>query len=148
LTPLKNIKRSERMVTTEKSPKDRRRLGPYSRKLRRGAVGDCVDGRSAEGRFIRDLERQLIDHVGGAPSVTQRLLIDRVIKIRLQLDALDEKVGTPTWTPHDSRTYGGLLNAYRLTTRELGLKPAAAPPSGPTLADLRREAQQRAGAPA
>ena len=116
------------------SPRARQPIGPYSRKLRRGAIGASVDGRSAEGRFIRDLERQLVEHVGGEPSITQRLLIDRIIKIRLQLDGLDEKLASGNWTPHDSRTYGGLLNAYRLTARELGLKPAAAKP--PSLAEF------------
>jgi hypothetical protein len=113
-------------MNTTFSPRDHRTVGPYSRKLRRGAIGASVDGRSAEGRFIRDLENQLVEHVGGAPSITQRLLIERIIKIRLQLDGLDEKLSAGDWTPHDSRTYGGLLNALRLTARELGLKPAAA----------------------
>jgi hypothetical protein len=112
------------MATAQKSAKDRRRVGPYSRKLQRGAIGDCVDGRSAEGRFIRDLERQLVDHVGGSPSVTQRLLIERIIKIKLQLDGLDDKLTSGDWTAHDQRTYGALLNAQRLCLRELGLGPA------------------------
>ena len=112
------------MATAEKSTTDRRRVGPYSRKLQRGAIGDCVDGRSAEGRFIRDLERQLVDHVGGSPSVTQRLLIERIIKIKLQLDELDGKLTSGDWTAHDQRTYGALLNAQRLCLRELGLGPA------------------------
>jgi hypothetical protein len=114
------------MTTPEKSATDRRRLGPYSRKLHRGAIGDCVDGRSAEGRFIRDLEKQLVDHVGGSPTITQRLLIERVIRINIQLGALDQKVASGCWTDHDARTHAGLQNAYRLTMRELGLKAAAA----------------------
>jgi hypothetical protein len=112
------------MTAAEKSTTDRRRVGPYSRKLQRGAIGDCVDGRSAEGRFIRDLERQLIEHVGGSPLVTQRLLIERIIKIKLQLDGLDDKLTSGDWTAHDQRTYGALLNAQRLCLRELGLGPA------------------------
>ena len=120
-------------MNTTLSPRDHRSVGPYSRKLRRGAIGASLDGRSAEGRFIRDLEQQLVEHVGGKPSITQRLLIDRIIKIRLQLDGLDEKLAAGNWTPHDSRTYGGLLNAYRLTAREIGIKPAAAKP--PSLAE-------------
>src|SRR3954452_3274407 len=110
------------MMMTEKSPTDRRRLGPYSRKLQRGAIGDLVDGRSAEGRFIRNLEAELTAHVGGSPTITQRLLIDRIIKVRLQLDALDDKLAARDWTAHDQRTYGALLNAYRLTARELGVQ--------------------------
>jgi hypothetical protein len=110
-----------------------RSVGPYSRRLHRGAIGDLYDGRSAEGRFVRHLEAELIAHVGGNPTITQRLLIDRLIKIRLQLDALDRKMADGEWTAHDGRTHGGLLNAFRLTARELGMKPAAA--KAQTLAD-------------
>lgn len=74
------------------------------------------------------MERQLIEHVGGAPSITQRLLIDRAIKTRLQLDALDEKLAAGNWTAHDQRTFGGLQNAFRLTLRELGIAPSAPDP--------------------
>src|ERR1700693_1164907 len=108
---------------------ERRQLGPYSRALRRGAIGDSLDGRSAEGRLIRDMERQLTEHVGGSPSVTQRLLIERIIKLRLRLDAFDRRLAEGTnWTALDDRTFGGCLNAYRLALRELGMAPAAARP--------------------
>lgn len=122
------------MENARASSPDRRPLGPHSRVFRRGAIGDSIDGRSTLGRFIRDLERQLIEHVGGAPSITQRLLIDRIIRIRVQLDALDEKLSAGNWTPHDSRTHGALNNALRLTLREIGLRPAAA--RQPSLADV------------
>ena len=108
----------------EKSTTDRRRLGPYSKRLHRGAIGYLVDGRSAEGRFIRNLEAELVAHVGGSPTIAQRLLVDRIIKVRLQLDALDDKLTSGDWTAHDQRTYGALLNAQRLCLRELGLGPA------------------------
>jgi hypothetical protein len=124
LTTRKKAKRAFCMSTAEKSVTGRRRVGPYSRKLQRGAIGDCVDGRSAEGRFIRDLERQLVDHVGGAPSITQRLLIERIVKIKLQLDAFDNKLASGDWTAHDQRTFNALLNAHRLACRELGLSSA------------------------
>ena len=100
--------------------------GPYSRLLRRGAIGKLADGRSTLGRFIRHLEAELVAHVGGHPTITQRLLIERLIKTHVQLDLLDEKLGRGDWTANDSRTYGGLLSAMRLTTRELGLQPASA----------------------
>lgn len=113
--------------------RNHRELGPYSKKLRRGAIGDSLDGRSALGRFVRDLERQLIEHLGGAPSITQQLLIERLIKTTVQLNALDEKLSSGEWTDHDSRTHGGLINRQRLLLRELGLKGAAEKP--PSLAD-------------
>ena len=105
------------------------KLDPYSRTLRRGAIADSVDGRSALGRFIRDLEAQLIAHVGGSPTITQKLLIERAVKLRVQLDMLDTKLAMGSWTPHDSRTYGGMLNAFRLVCRELGLQAAAVKPA-------------------
>jgi hypothetical protein len=101
---------------------------PYSSILHRGAIGSLagLDGRSARGRFVRQLELQLIEHLGGSPSVPQRLLIERVIKMKLQIDALEERLAEGSWTPHDARTYGGLSNAFRLAVRELGVKPAKA----------------------
>ena len=103
-----------------------------------------IDGRSAEGRFCRHLEAELTAHVGGNPTIVQKLLIDRMIKIRLQLDLLDDRLKRGEWNPHDSRTYGGLIHALRLTGRELGLKSAAAKP--PSLADhLARRAAEREG---
>src|SRR5882762_8665884 len=124
------------MTTPLAAAQSRPKLGPYSRRLRRGAIGGLIeiDGRSAEGRFIRHLEAELTAHVGGNPTIVQRLLIERLIKIRCQLDRLDEKLAGGGWTDHDSRTYGGLLNAYRLTARELGLRATAA--KTPTLAEL------------
>jgi hypothetical protein len=72
------------------------------------------------------LEAELTAHIGGNPSIVQKLLIERLIRIRLQLDLLDEKVGTDGWTAHDGRTYGDLLNAYRLCCREVGIEPKPA----------------------
>lgn len=122
--------------------KSRGRLGPYSAVFRRGAIGASIDGRSTTGRFIRDMEKQLIDHVGGKPTVTQRLLIERIIKVRLQLDLLDDKLTSGEWTPHDSRTYGGLLNAYRLLAREIGIEAASA--AQPSVQDRLAEIHARA----
>lgn len=113
--------------------KIRRVTGPYSRVLRRGAIGAMIDGRSTIGRFVRDLEAQLIAHCGRSPSITQKLLIQRVIKTTMQLNALDEKMQGENWTDHDSRTHGGLINRQRLLLRDLGLKGAAE--RGPSLAE-------------
>jgi hypothetical protein len=122
---------------------NRNKIGPYSRRLRRGAIGDMVDGRSTIGRFCRDLEAQLVRHCGGAPSITQRLLIDRLIRTTAQLDALDRKLmNGEAWSDHDSRTHGGLINRQRLLLREIGLQPTA--PRAPSLADhLARKAAER-----
>jgi hypothetical protein len=97
-------------------------IGPYSRLLRTAPLAGLIDGRSATGRFIRDLEQQLFEHVGGREraTITQKLLVDRIIRLRLRLDAFEDKLAGGQWTDLDSRTFGGLQNAYRLTLRELG----------------------------
>jgi len=40
------------------------------------------------------------------------------------MDAFAEKLTTANWTPHDQRTFAALLNAFRLSLRELGIKPS------------------------
>jgi hypothetical protein len=130
-------------LSTASSP-DRRRFGPYSRALRRGVIGSsAIDGRSTEGRYLRDLEAQLIAHCGGSPSITQKLLIERLVRTTIQLNALDEKLAAAgNWTDHDSRTHGGLINRQRLLLRELGLQ--SAPPPQESLAEYlsRRQAAE------
>jgi hypothetical protein len=114
-----------------------RTIGPYSRSLRRGVIGRSLDGRSEAGRYARDLERQLVTHVGGetAASIAMKLLIERIVRTALQLRALDARLedGT-TWTDCDARTHAGLVNRQRLLLREIGLKPI--PPPVPTLDEI------------
>jgi hypothetical protein len=101
-----------------------RKVGPYCLAFSRGSVGDSIDGRSREGKFLRRVEAELIAQVGGSPSFAQSLLIRRAARSMLQLELLDAKMASGNWTAHDSRTQGGLNNAVRLALRELGIKPA------------------------
>jgi hypothetical protein len=106
-------------------PLKMRRLSSESRLLRRGSLGGIgISGRSREGRLLRDTERALIEHVGGSPSFTQKLLIRRISRAVLRLELLDEKVAKGNWSDHDSRVFGGLSNALRLMLREIGVKAA------------------------
>jgi hypothetical protein len=116
------------MDTTISSPTIRR-VGPHCRALRRGVIGDDIDGRSREGKFLRKCEAELVAQVGGNPAFATRLLIRRIGRAMLKLELFDAKMTAGTWTDHDARTYGRLSNALRLMLRELGLK--AAPPKGP-----------------
>jgi hypothetical protein len=124
------------------------RLGPHCRALRRGVIGDAIDGRSREGKFLRKCEAELVAQVGGHPSFAQRLLIRRIARAMLKLELFDAKMSGGNWTDHDARTYGGLSNALRLMLRELGLK--AAPPKVPTLAEFvaQKAAAKAAAGPA
>jgi hypothetical protein len=108
-----------------------------SRVLRRGVLGDKLDGRSREGRFLLKVERELIAHCGGKPSFAQRLLIRRACRAMLRLELLDEKLTGGKWSDHDAREFGGLSNSLRLTLRELGLKAQPAD-KAPTLDDIVR----------
>jgi hypothetical protein len=101
------------------------RIGPYSRLLSRGAIGGSIDGRSREGRFLRAFEAELTKHIGGNPTVTQRVLIRRAARAMLRLELFDEKMAAGEWTDKDGKVYGGLSNSIRLIMRELGLKGSA-----------------------
>src|SRR5262245_36129030 len=132
-------------TTTINPRKTTARFGAYSAAYRRGSVSRSIDGRSVEGRLARHMEADLLTHAGGNPSVTTRLLIENAVRVRLRLEPCETKMDMGSWSDLDRRTYGGLLNAYRLILRELGFSPAAAPPSPPvsplpTLAELVRAA--------
>ena len=109
------------------------RLSSESRVLRRGSLGDQIDGRSREGRFLRDVERELVAHVGGKPTVTQKLLIRRLARGLLRLELLDERITRGELNDHDARTFSALSNAVRLTARELGVQAAASVEKPPSL---------------
>lgn len=100
-------------------------LAPHSKLFKRGALGDAIDGRSTEGKFLRRIERELVTQVGGEPSFAQSLLIRRAARSMLQLELMDEKMASGNWTAFDARTQGGLNNTVRLCLRELGVKPDA-----------------------
>ena len=106
------------------------RVGPQSRLLEHGSL----DGRSVEGRFLRAIEAQLSEHVGGRPTVAQHLLISRVARVALRLELYDRKLAAGEFTDHDGRVYNALHNALRLGLREIGMKAAVA--KAPSLADI------------
>jgi hypothetical protein len=103
----------------------RRAVGPYSRPR---AIA-TIDGRTREGRFIRDVRSDLLSHVGGRPSVTQAALIERAVMLSLHVAMMDAKAASGrVLSEHDSRTYLAWSNALARTLRQLGLKGAAAEP--------------------
>jgi hypothetical protein len=106
-------------------PRKLRALSAKSRVLRRGVLGDRVDGRSREGRFLSKIERELTQQVG-RPSFAQTLLIRRLARAALRLELIDERSLTGTLSDHDGRSFSALSNQVRLLARELGLKAAPA----------------------
>ena len=104
-----------------------------SRILRRGVLGDRVDGRSREGRFLTKIERELTQQVG-VPSFGQVLLIRRLARAALRLELIDERSLSGTLSDHDARSFSVLSNQVRLLARELGLR--AAPSEAPASLDV------------
>ena len=109
------------------SPKQTRRIGPHSRAFARGSLGDVIDGRSKEGRFIRRYERDMIDQLGGSPTTAQLLLIRRVARAAVQMEMIDRQLAKGEISAHAARVFSALSNQVRLGLRELGLRAAPAP---------------------
>ena len=109
-----------------------RPLGPYSRS---GSLAS-IDGRTKEAGLLRAVRDDLTAHVGGAPSATQKALIERAAWLSLHVAQLDAKMAdNGSMTEHDSRTYLAWSGALSRTLRDLGMKGASTP-APQSLADL------------
>lgn len=107
-----------------------RRIGVYAKVTTLARL----DGRTREARLIRTARAELVRHVGGTPSATQRCIIDRCAVLAMQIAKLDEKHAAGSGlTPHDQREYLAWTNTYTRLLRQLGMKGAA--DRGPTLAE-------------
>jgi hypothetical protein len=111
-------------------------MKPYCNSLKRGSLGSDIDGRSVEGKFLRRIEAELVEQVGGAPSFAQRLTIRRIARLMLQAELFDAKMGSGDWTPHDSRTASGVNNAVLRALKDIGIKGRAEKPPSVSLADV------------
>ena len=83
-----------------------------SRVIRRGSLGDRISGRSREGRFVRQCERELLIQLGPSVTFTQKMLVRRLARALLRLELLDEKA-MASMTDHDARTFSALSNQVR-----------------------------------
>lgn len=90
-----------------------------------------LDGRTREARLMRQTRKELVEHVGGQPSATQRALIERAVSLALRIGLMDAKFAEGGMTDHDTRTYLAWSNAYSRLLRHLGLK--GAPQHAPTV---------------
>ena len=106
-------------------------IGPYSRP----AALAKLDGRTRESRLLESTRKELVAHVGGSPSATQRALIERCAMLSLHLALMDEKALTNSgrMTELDSRTYLAWSNTLARTMKILGMKGNATKP--PSLSD-------------
>lgn len=104
------------------------KLGPYSK----SAILSKPDGRTKEARLVKSLRAELIKHVGGNPTIAQRMLIDRVAQLTLRIASMDKKfTETEVQTEHDSRCYLAWTGSLSRLLRDLGLDAAPPPPQDP-----------------
>lgn len=95
-----------------------KKIGPHSRpdSLRK------LDGRSKEARLLKSVRSALVEHLGGDPSITQFVLIDRAAWLILHMGLMDNHMlqgGAPA--ERDSRQYLAWANTLTRTMRSLGL---------------------------
>jgi hypothetical protein len=108
------------MTITADIPARLRRISPYSKRLGRGILaGIPLDGRTLEGKFAKQIERDLLEHIGHEANAIERLMIRQCVRIQLQLDHLNAKLTMGDFTDHDRRVFGALNNAFRLALKEL-----------------------------
>ena len=102
----------------------RKRTGPYSKTIDKGALGSEIKASSREGRFLRTYEQMLLDHLNGSASVTQRAVIVRACRIALHLELLDEQVfaAGKSLAQHDFTHYCAWSNALTRMLTSLGLE--------------------------
>jgi hypothetical protein len=111
--------------------------GPYSRRIAKG----LLDGRSANGRYVRQTKAELIKHLGRPPTFPERMLIEQTAIIGLRLALAAEKIGAgEVLTINDNNQMIAWQNAFRRNLVELGLEPAPDPSARPrTVEDVRAE---------
>src|SRR5947207_10810098 len=88
------------------------RIGPHSNRLRLKKV----DGRTSAGRYVRQIERELIDHCGGPDriSVAQRVLCERTAIDLLRLKLADAALADGTASDSLLRIAHALRGTVRL----------------------------------
>jgi hypothetical protein len=97
--------------------------GPFSAALKTAAL----DNRTREARYLAGARQQLIDHLGGNPSATQLILIDRCAWLMLHCSLLDQRIvsGKQDWGENDRKCYLAFSNSLVRTLREIGLEASA-----------------------
>jgi hypothetical protein len=114
--------------SSSRKPAGGKPFGPHSRALKAGAALDAfIDPDSPEGRYLAEVEAGLIAQLGREPVFSEKLIIRRASRTALRLELFDQKLASGKFTDHDSRTFGGLQNAFRLFLRELKIVGGSAP---------------------
>jgi len=78
-----------------------------------------LDGRSREGKRLRAIKRGLIEEIGGNPTPSQLLLIERTAVDLLRLELFDVEMTIGMISDHDARVAHALRGSVRLGLRDL-----------------------------
>jgi hypothetical protein len=106
------------------------KLGPHSRpdKLQ------IIDGRLAEAKLMACVREELSQHLGGKPSATQKILIDRAAALSLRLHLMDRETARSggVMTDRNGRQYLAWNNSLTRLLTQIGLESASARPLSPS----------------
>lgn len=84
-----------------------------------------LDARTKEGRLARAVRDELVEHVGGEPSTTQKLLIEHAALLIVHLAVMDRKFSeTGDLCAFDSRRYLSWSRALAFALSKLGTEGA------------------------
>jgi hypothetical protein len=86
------------------------------------------DARTKHGHVLRDTTKALTEHVGGNPSIAEKILIERASWLALECSMHDEKVARGTSTEYDGKRSLAASNQLQHIIGRLGLKPASRRP--------------------
>src|SRR5215831_5622918 len=93
--------------------------GGKSRGQKRGIVR--VDGRTVEGRLLKNTRKALLEHLGPNPTIPQLALSERIAWLELRFAVFDRKQIEGTWTKLDNDTHLALIGNLRRLYQTLGL---------------------------
>jgi hypothetical protein len=94
-----------------------------------------TDGRTSEAQLIARVTAELTEHVGGKPTASQRMLIERAAMLSLQVFLMDKQgIRDGGLNPHNTNAYLAWSNSLVRTLSLLGLD--AAPDGGDPLAAI------------
>lgn len=100
-----------------------RPVGPYSKDVVLGRL----DRRTREGMYVETYKEELIKHLGGAPSVVHRRMIDLAAQLALRIGLMDDRfAATSVVTELESNLYLAWANTLSKLLASLGAEPVVA----------------------
>src|SRR5438067_629065 len=80
-----------------------------------------IDGRTQQGAIVTETRRLLVEHVGGAPSVPQQLIIERCALLTLRCSQIEAKFANGNISQFDTLHYLSWANSLGKLLNKLGI---------------------------